>query len=118
MLYTVFDVETSGLERGCDVLSFAYALTDESVGVKRAEVLYFWKEGVTQWTEEAYEINHLSKEFLRQYEADYEKNLQKMYIVLSMGHLVGFTLIRMVTLLVSTIRYAATSWREIIFLDQ
>lgn len=44
MLYTVFDVETSGLERGCDVLSFAYALTDESVGVKRAEVLYFWKE--------------------------------------------------------------------------
>lgn len=90
MLYTVFDVETSGLERGCDVLSFAYALTDENVGVKRAEVLYFWKEGVTKWTEEAYEINHLSKEFLRQYEADYEKNLQKMYIVLSMGHLVGF----------------------------
>ena len=90
MLYTVFDVETSGLERGCDVLSFAYALTNESVDVKRAEVLYFWKEGVTQWSEEAYEVNHLSKEFLRQYEADYEKNLQKMYIVLSMAHLVGF----------------------------
>lgn len=90
MLYTIFDTETSGLESGCDVLSFAYMLTDENLDIKRAETLYYWKEGVTKWTEEAYQIHGLSKEFLRQYEADYETNLKKMYLVLSYSELVGY----------------------------
>lgn len=90
MLYTVFDVETSDLDPGCDVLSFAYSLCDENFNIMRSEVLYFWKEGVTQWTEEAYQINKLSKDFLRQYADDYEKNLKKMYVVLSMADLVGY----------------------------
>lgn len=90
MLFTYFDVETSGLHVGCDVLSFSYILGTEDLNVKRAETLYFWKEGVTQWSQEAYEVNGLSKEFLRRYEADYEKNLKKMYLVLSYGDLVGY----------------------------
>lgn len=90
MLYTFYDVETSGLEVGCDVLSFSYMLADESLNVKRAETLYFWKEGVTQWTQGAYEVHGLSKEFLRKYADQYETNLRKMYIVLSYGDLVGY----------------------------
>lgn len=90
MLFTYFDVETSGLHVGCDVLSFSYILGTEDMNVKRAETLYFWKEGVTQWGQEAYEVNGLSKEFLRQHEADYDKNLKKMYLVLSYGDLVGY----------------------------
>ena len=90
MLFTYFDIETSGLESDADVLSFAYMLATENLEVKRAETLYFWKEGVTKWSEEAYEVNGLSKEFLRQYETQYEDNLKKMYIVLSYADLVGY----------------------------
>lgn len=90
MLYTFFDVETSGLVAGSDVLSFSYILADENLNVKRAETLYFWKEGVTHWTEEAYEINKLSKEFLRKHADKYEDNLKKMYIVMSCADLVGY----------------------------
>lgn len=90
MLFTYFDVETSGLRVGSDVLSFSYILGTEDMNVKRAETLYFWKEGLTQWSQEAYEVNGLTKEFLREHEADYEKNIKKMYLVLSYGDLVGY----------------------------
>lgn len=90
MLYTIFDTETSGLEGDCDILSFSYMLSDEKLGVRRAEVLYFWKEGLTKWSQEAYEINGLSKEFLRKHEKDYEKNCRKMYIFLQNAMLVGY----------------------------
>lgn len=90
MLYTFYDTETSGLERGSDIWSFSYMLSDERLNVKRAETLYLWKEGVTQWSEEASQINGLTREFLRQHEAEYETNLKKMYIVLSYADLVGY----------------------------
>ena len=90
MLYTYYDVETSGLKVGCDVLSFSYMLADEDLDVKKAETFYFWKEGVTQWTEEAYNVNGLSKDFLRQYENQYEDNLKRMYLAMSYADLVGY----------------------------
>lgn len=91
MLYTYFDVETSGLDTmNDDVLSFSYMLADENLRVMRAETLYFWKEGVTKWSQQAYEVHGLSKEFLRQYADDYDKNLRKMYIAMSYSALVGF----------------------------
>lgn len=90
MLYTFFDTETSGLDRNCDILSFSYMLADEDLNVKKSDTLYFWKEGVTQWTEEAYAVNGLSKEFLRQYAGDYERNIKKMYLILSYASLVGY----------------------------
>lgn len=90
MLYTFFDTETSGLESDCDILSFSYMLADENLDVKKAETLYYWREGVTKWTQEAYAVNHLSKEFLRQYEEQYEKNVTKMYILLCYASLVGY----------------------------
>ena len=90
MLFTYYDTETSGLSMNDDVLSFSYMLADENVRVEKAETLYFWKEGVTKWSQEAYEVNGLSKEFLRQYADQYETNLKKMYIVMSRAELVGW----------------------------
>lgn len=90
MLFTYYDTETSGKEKDCDVLSFSYMLADENLRVERAETLYFWKEGRTKWTQDAYKMHGLSKEFLRQFEADYETNLRKMYIILSKAELVGW----------------------------
>ena len=90
MLYTIYDTETSGLEEDADILSFSYMLCDENLRVGRAETLYFWKEGETKWTEEAYKIHGLSKEFLRQHADKFEDNLKKMYIVLSYAYTVGY----------------------------
>ena len=89
MIYTVIDIETSGLSReNADVLSFSYALTDGKE-ILAADTLYFWAEGM-QWSQESYEIHGLSKEFLSQYKDDFDKNLRAMFSVVQDSVLVGY----------------------------
>lgn len=89
MIYTVIDIETSGLSReNADVLSFSYALTDGKE-ILAADTLYFWTDGM-QWTQESYEIHGLSKEFLYQYKDDFDKNLRAMFSVIQGSILVGY----------------------------
>lgn len=89
MIYTVIDIETSGLSReNADVLSFSYALTDGKE-ILAADTLYFWTEGM-QWSQESYEIHGLSKEFLSQYKDDFDKNLRAMFSVVQDSVLVGY----------------------------
>lgn len=89
MIYTVIDIETSGLSReNADVLSFSYALTDGNE-ILAADTLYFWTDGM-QWTQESYEIHGLSKEFLSQYKDDFDKNLRAMFSVIQGSILVGY----------------------------
>lgn len=91
MLYTVIDVETAGLNKYKDSIhSFSYVLMTSTGSILKAETLYFWKEGVTNWSQEAYEVHGLSKEFLRQYEGDFEKNLKKMAIILKRANVMGY----------------------------
>lgn len=89
MIFTVIDIETSGLSReNADVLSFSYALTDGKE-ILAADTLYFWTDGM-QWTQESYEIHGLSKEFLSQYKDDFDKNLRAMFSVIQDSILVGY----------------------------
>lgn len=89
MIYTVIDIETSGLSReNADVLSFSYALTDGKE-ILAADTLYFWADGM-QWSQESYEIHGLSKEFLSQYKDDFDKNLRAMFSVVQDSVLVGY----------------------------
>lgn len=89
MIYTVIDIETSGLSReNADVLSFSYALTDGKE-ILAADTLYFWTDGM-QWSQESYEIHGLSKEFLSQYKDDFDKNLRAMFSVVQDSILVGY----------------------------
>ena len=89
MIYTVIDIETSGLSReNADVLSFSYALTDGKE-ILAADTLYFWTDGM-QWSQESYEIHGLSKEFLSQYKGDFDKNLRAMFSVVQDSVLVGY----------------------------
>lgn len=89
MIYTVIDIETSGLSReNADVLSFSYALTNGKE-ILAADTLYFWTDGI-QWNQEAYETHKLSKEFLAQYKDDFDKNLRAMYSVIQDSILVGY----------------------------
>lgn len=89
MIYTVIDIETSGLSReNADILSFSYALTDGKE-ILAADTLYFWTDGM-QWSQESYEIHGLSKEFLSQYKDDFDKNLRAMFSVVQDSVLVGY----------------------------
>ena len=89
MIYTVIDIETSGLSReNADVLSFSYALTDGKE-ILAADTLYFWADGI-QWNPESYITHGLSKEFLSQYKDDFDKNLRAMFSVIQGSILVGY----------------------------
>lgn len=89
MIYTVIDIETSGLSReNADVLSFSYALTDGKE-ILAADTLYFWADGI-KWNQESYQTHGLSKEFLSQYKEDFDKNLRAMFSVIQDSILVGY----------------------------
>jgi DNA polymerase III epsilon subunit-like protein len=89
MLYTIFDLETTGFSGTADsVCQFAFMTVNHNLLPVRARNYYFYKEGMS-WSEEAAAVHGLTREFLKQHEKDYEKNLLSMYTVLQRGNLVG-----------------------------
>lgn len=92
MIYTVFDVETTGLRIGTDcVLQFAY-LTFDSIDNKviNADSFYLWDESYP-WSEEAYKVHGISKEFLRSLpKQDMKSKYGKMFQALSSAHLMTY----------------------------
>lgn len=89
MLYTIFDLETTGFNGTCDsIVQFAFITVNQNMMPVRGRNYYFYKEGMS-WSTSAEEVHGLSQAFLRQYEDDYEENLRKLYTVLQRGNLVG-----------------------------
>ena len=89
MLYTIFDLETTGLNGYRDaVCQFAFITVNQKLFPVRGRNYYLYREGMP-WSEEAAAVHGLSREFLSQYAPDYEVNLQRMYTVLQRGNLVG-----------------------------
>lgn len=89
MLYTIFDLETTGLSGTSDsVCQFAFMTVNQNMFPVRGRNYYLYKEGMT-WSEEAAAVHGLTREFLKQYADDYEQNLLHMYTVLQRGNLVG-----------------------------
>lgn len=88
-MFTVFDVETTGLnQHKDDIIQFAY-VTFHRGRVVKSDVLYFYYEGMT-WSEEAYNIHHIPLEFLKQHEKEFYPNLIKMFTVLGGANVGGF----------------------------
>lgn len=89
-MFVVFDIETTGLSTTTnDIIQFAYCMFDSNNQFVKAENLYFYYEGMS-WSQEAADASHhLSLEFLKQYEADFEKNILKMYSVLNRCNVIG-----------------------------
>lgn len=89
MIYTVIDVETSGLStEKDDVLSFSYALTN-GIEIFAADTLYFWNDSM-KWSQEAYNVHKLSREFLSQFRDDFQKNLRAMHAIVQGSVLTGY----------------------------
>lgn len=89
MLYTIFDLETTGFSgTHNDVCQFTYLTIDHLLRIKHAANLYLYQPGM-DWQEEAAKVHGLTRQFLSQFEGDYEKNLSHMYTVLQHGNLAG-----------------------------
>lgn len=90
MSYIVYDLEASGLSESiCDIQQCSILVFDDDHTLIRAENLYFYKKNM-HFSQEAYEINHISLEFLEQYEDMFEENIVKMYALLNRARVVGY----------------------------
>lgn len=92
MIYTVFDLETTGLVQGqCAVVQFAFIQLNEAYMPIRANSFYIDPpEGRFRWDEEAERIHGLSREFLHENAIPYDEALCKMYAALQYGALVTY----------------------------
>lgn len=89
MLYTIFDLETTGFSGTSDsICQFAFLTVNQNMLPVRGRNYYFYKEGMS-WSEEAASVHGLTRDFLKKYEQDYEQNLLRLYTVLQRGNLVG-----------------------------
>lgn len=89
-MYVVFDLETTGFDRyNCDVIEFSYlAFDDFTNALVKAETLYFYYPGMS-WSEDAYAVHKISREFLKQHADKFDENLIKMFTVLNLGKVCG-----------------------------
>jgi DNA polymerase III alpha subunit (gram-positive type) len=94
MLYTIFDIETTGLSRTAhDIIQFAYINVHPSLHTHSSGYFYLYKDRMA-WTEEAEAAHGISRNQLVQYKDQYESNLRKMYVILQKGNLVGHNLLQ------------------------
>ncbi len=89
-MFTVFDIETTGLDSGtCDIVQFAYILFDSNNVPARAESLYFYYDGM-HWDQDVADKTHqFSLDFLKQYKDKFRENCIKMFTVLSEAIVIG-----------------------------
>lgn len=86
VVYTVFDIETSGLERDSDIYEFAYIRLDDEFNIIKSDVLYFYR---SKWNITAGDIHGLTKDVLEPHAKDFFKNLAAMYSTLQNTIAVG-----------------------------
>lgn len=88
-MFVAFDLETTGFsDVTSDVIQFAYIMFDNNNTFVKAESLYFYYEGMS-WSEDAYNVHHLSQDFLRQHKDKFRENLIKTYSVLNRANVIG-----------------------------
>jgi DNA polymerase III alpha subunit (gram-positive type) len=89
MLYTVYDIETTGLSPHTnDIIQFAYITVKPSMEIHSSGNLYFYKDGM-DWSRQAEAVHHIPQSFLRQYSDQFDENVRKMYVITQRGNLVG-----------------------------
>lgn len=88
-MFTVFDLETTGFSGATDdVIQFSYIRFDTLNQAYDSGCLYFYYEGMS-WSEEAEAVHHISQDFLRQYEDQFQENCIKMWTILSGSNVSG-----------------------------
>lgn len=90
MLYTIYDLETTGLSKSTsEVCQCAILRVTQNLTPVEAHSYYFYHDGM-HWTAGAERIHGLSRDFLKQYADQFDANLLHMYAALQRGNLVGY----------------------------
>lgn len=91
MFTTFIDIESTGFDKHRDtVLSVGYlVMSDDLKRIIDADVMYFYQEGQTESCPQALAVHGLTKEFLKQYEGQYTRNLQKLFKIFTKASVVG-----------------------------
>ena len=91
MSFVVFDIETTGLSSfHNEIIQFAYIMFDSNNQFVKAENLYFYREGM-HWDQDLSDrVHHITLDFLKQFEDQFEENLLKMYSVLNRANVSGY----------------------------
>lgn len=89
MIYTIFDLETTGFNHlHDDVVQLAYVRLNSRMQKVSSGNLYFYYDRMN-WSEKAYAVHQISQDFLKQYVNDFEENVRTAYAILQQGNLVG-----------------------------
>lgn len=89
MLYTIFDIETTGLSRyNDDICQFAALTVDENLVPVRNQNYYLYHKDMP-WSVDAERVHGISQDFLKKYEDQYEHYLRAIYATVQYANLVG-----------------------------
>ena len=100
MIYTIIDTETSGLplkERPndfsrIDIWQVSYIQVKEDLSLVKAESFYMYHPlyDLSANVQEAVDVNHITRDFLRQQGNDFQAKCQKLFTAVSRANLVTF----------------------------
>lgn len=90
MIYTIIDIETTGLNK-CydDILSVGFIRINSKMEILESDTLYFYKPDFQVEKYPACTVHKLKRNFLEQYKDDFKDNLKKLYSICYMSTLIG-----------------------------
>ncbi len=90
MLFHIIDIETTGLHRSADdILEVGYIRCNQDFRIVGHGTLYFYRPEYQIENPGAQAVHKLTREFLRQYEKDFEVNLAALYALVRDSIFVG-----------------------------
>lgn len=91
MIYTVFDVEATGLYKfnKLDIIQCAYIRLNNDFQPIRSEYMYYYHDNM-DWSQEAEDIHHISQDFLKEHKDEFFDNLKRMYVNLNNTFFITF----------------------------
>ena len=89
-MVVVFDLETTGFSTlNDDIVEFSYISFEDDGTFLRSERMYMYHLGMVM-PESAYNVHHISLDFLKQFEDQFTQNIVKMYSILNGNTVCGF----------------------------
>lgn len=91
MLYSVIDIETTGLDVYRDSpLTFTALTINEKDEVVRAEHLYFYEPSIITLNPEAEKVHGITKDILTPHIPEFWSNVKRMFNIVSYANMIGY----------------------------
>ena len=92
MIYTVFDIETTGLSKyECGIVQFAYIRLNNNLTPVKCGAFYLYPpENKFRWDADAEKVHRLSREFLKENAIDYDVGMAQIYALLQYSNVITY----------------------------